>query len=184
MRGKGVPETFQHPSSSACPSRPVWGFPGGPVVKSAPSNASGALSIPGWGIKVPHAKKKFFFLSRFCNLSVISTAVWQIFLAYSWSKSFSLLFTYLDLFCLKKSYTVVCFGLFHSGIVKAAQSCPTLCGPMDYTVHGILQARILERVAFLSPGDLPNPGVKPRSPHSRQILCQLSYQGSPFSYAR
>ena len=32
--------------------------------------------------------------------------------------------------------------------VKAAQSCPTLCDPMDYTVHGILQARILEWVAF------------------------------------
>ena len=32
--------------------------------------------------------------------------------------------------------------------VKVAQSCPTLCNPMDYTVHGILQARILERVAF------------------------------------
>ena len=32
--------------------------------------------------------------------------------------------------------------------VKAPQSCPTLCKPMDYTVHGILQARILEWVAF------------------------------------
>ena len=32
--------------------------------------------------------------------------------------------------------------------VKVAQSCPTLCYPMDYTVHGILQARILEWVAF------------------------------------
>ena len=28
--------------------------------------------------------------------------------------------------------------------VKVAQSCPTLCNPIDYTVHGILQARILE----------------------------------------
>ena len=27
-------------------------------------------------------------------------------------------------------------------------SCPTLCDPMDYTVHGILQARMLEWVAF------------------------------------
>ena len=26
---------------------------------------------------------------------------------------------------------------------------PTLCNPMDYTVHEILQARILEWVAFL-----------------------------------
>ena len=32
--------------------------------------------------------------------------------------------------------------------VKVAQSCPTLCDPMDYVVHGILQARILEWVAF------------------------------------
>ena len=32
--------------------------------------------------------------------------------------------------------------------VKVAQSCPTLCNPMDYTVHGILQVRILEWVAF------------------------------------
>ena len=32
--------------------------------------------------------------------------------------------------------------------VKVTQSCPTLCGPMDYIVHGILQAKILEWVAF------------------------------------
>ena len=36
-----------------------------------------------------------------------------------------------------------------STCVKAAQSCPTLCNPINYTVHGILQARILEWVAFL-----------------------------------
>ena len=39
---------------------------------------------------------------------------------------------------------------------------------MDYnppgsSVHGNLQARILEWVAFPSPGDPPNPGVEPRS---------------------
>ena len=42
-------------------------------------------------------------------------------------------------------------------------------------VHGILQARILEWVAFLSPGNLPNP----RLPHCRQILYQLSHKRSP-----
>ena len=31
---------------------------------------------------------------------------------------------------------------------KVTQSCPTLCDPVDYTVHGILQARILEWVAI------------------------------------
>ena len=40
----------------------------------------------------------------------------------------------------------------------------TLCDPMDYTAHGILQARILEWVALPSPGDLPDPGIKPGSP--------------------
>ena len=33
-------------------------------------------------------------------------------------------------------------------LVKVAQSCPTLYDPMDYIVHGILQARILEWVTF------------------------------------
>ena len=32
--------------------------------------------------------------------------------------------------------------------VKVTQSSPTLCNPMDYTVHRILQARIVEWVAF------------------------------------
>ena len=52
--------------------------------------------------------------------------------------------------------------------VLIAQSCLTLCDPMDYSppassVHGILQVRILEWVAISSPGDLPDPGIKPRS---------------------
>ena len=34
--------------------------------------------------------------------------------------------------------------------VKVTQSCPTLCDPMDYTLRGILQPRILEWVAFPS----------------------------------
>ena len=54
--------------------------------------------------------------------------------------------------------------------VKDTQSCLTHCepmkhcDPMDYKVLEILQARILEWVAFPSLGDLPNPGIKPRSP--------------------
>ena len=40
--------------------------------------------------------------------------------------------------------------------------------PMDYSlpgssVHGILQARILEWLPFPSPGDLPDPGIEPTS---------------------
>ena len=32
--------------------------------------------------------------------------------------------------------------------VKVTQLCPTVCNPMNYTVHGILQVRVLEWVAI------------------------------------
>ena len=53
--------------------------------------------------------------------------------------------------------------------VLVTQLCPTLCDLMDYSppgssIHGIFQARILEWVAFPSPEDLPDSGIKPRSP--------------------
>ena len=31
-------------------------------------------------------------------------------------------------------------------------------------------------------GNLPNPGIQPRSPHCRKILYQLSHQGSPLQF--
>ena len=56
-----------------------------------------------------------------------------------------------------------------------AQSCPTLCDLMIYSlpgssVHGTCQTRILEWLPFPSPGDLPDPGMKPAS------LCLLHRQ--------
>ena len=49
--------------------------------------------------------------------------------------------------------------------VKVTQSCPTLCDAMDYTVHGILQARILEWVAFY----FSRVSSQPRDP--TQVSC-------------
>ena len=37
---------------------------------------------------------------------------------------------------------------------------------------------------FLSPGDLPNPGVDPGLPHRGQILYHLSHQGSPLLFRK
>ena len=108
--------------------------------------------------------------------------------------------------------------------VKVSQLCPTLCDPMDNTVHGILQARILEWVVFPfsrgssqpraqtwvsctaggfytswatrgaktpSMGNLsllqrifPTPESNRGLLNCRQILYQLSYQGSPSSRGR
>ena len=61
--------------------------------------------------------------------------------------------------------------------VKVAQSCPTLCNPMDCIVHGILQARILE--PFPSPGHLPSPGIKPRFPTLQEESLPAELQGKP-----
>ena len=52
--------------------------------------------------------------------------------------------------------------------VKVTQLCPTLCNHMDCSlpgssVHGILQAEILEWIAVSFSRGLPNPGIKPRS---------------------
>ena len=61
--------------------------------------------------------------------------------------------------------------------VKVAQSCPTLCDPMDYRVHGILQPRILEWIAFPFSRGSSQPRDQPRSP-TFQSLNQLSHKGS------
>ena len=49
-----------------------------------------------------------------------------------------------------------------------AQSCPTLCDPMNCgppgsSVRGNFQARILSGLPIPSPGDPPDPGIKPAS---------------------
>ena len=59
-------------------------------------------------------------------------------------------------------------SLFSATAASLLQSWPTLCDPMDCSppgssVHGILQARVLEGVAMPSSGDLPDPGIKPAS---------------------
>ena len=55
--------------------------------------------------------------------------------------------------------------------VKVTQSHPTLFGPMDYTIHGILQARILEWVTC--------PFLQGIFLTQESNQGQLSYQGSP-----
>ena len=65
--------------------------------------------------------------------------------------------------------------------VKVAQSCPTLCDPKDYTVHEILQVRILEWVAFpFSRGlNFPNSGMEPRAPTLQADSLPVEPQRNP-----
>ena len=65
--------------------------------------------------------------------------------------------------------------------VKVAQSCPTLCDPMDYTVHEILQARILEWVAVPFSRGSSQPGIEPRPPALQADFLPAEQQGKPTS---
>ena len=69
-------------------------------------------------------------------------------------------------------------------VVLVTQSWPTLCSPIDSTlpdssVHGILQARILDWVAILFPRDLPDPGVEPRAPTWQADSLPSELSGKP-----
>ena len=57
------------------------------------------------------------------------------------------------------------------------------CSLPGSSVHGISEARILE-LPFLSPGDLPDPGIKPCLLHWQVGSLPLSHQGAPCSSNR
>ena len=63
--------------------------------------------------------------------------------------------------------------------MKVTQSCLILCNPMEYTVHGILQARILEWVGF----PFSRGSSQPRDQTGISCIAggcfyQLSYEGN------
>ena len=66
-------------------------------------------------------------------------------------------------------------SLFLKVKVTVAQLCPPLCDPVVYTVHGILQARILEWVAF----PFSRGSSQPRSPALRVDSSPAEPQGKP-----
>ena len=52
---------------------------------------------------------------------------------------------------------------------EVAQSCPTLCDPMDYSprgssIHGFSRQKYWSGLPFPFPGDLPDPRIEPMSP--------------------
>ena len=67
---------------------------------------------------------------------------------------------------------------------EVTQSCLTLCDPMDHSlpgssVHGNFQAIHWSGLPFPSPGDLPDPGIEPRSPALQADALPSETQGKP-----
>ena len=71
--------------------------------------------------------------------------------------------------------------------VKVAQSCPSLCHPMDHSPRaplsmGFSRQEYWSGLSFPSPGDIPNPGIKPRSPALQADPLQSEPSGKPRNY--
>ena len=76
-----------------------------------------------------------------------------------------------------RSLLVIYF--IYSWKVRVTQSCLTLCDPVDYTVHGILQPRILEWVAFPFSRGSSHPRTEPRSPTLQADSLPAELPGTP-----
>jgi len=58
---------------------------------------------------------------------------------------------------------------------------PMDCSPPDTSVHGIPQARIQSGLPSPSPGDLPDPGIKPTSPEMAGRFFTVEPPGKPLN---
>ena len=53
------------------------------------------------------------------------------------------------------------------------------CSLPGSSVHGILQARILVAISWVTPGDRPDPGIEPRSPQVQADSLPAESPGKP-----
>ena len=68
---------------------------------------------------------------------------------------------------------------------EVAQSCPTLCDPMDYQAPpsmGFSRPDYWSGLPFPSPGDLPNSGIEPGSPALQADALLSEPPGKPYLY--
>ena len=71
----------------------------------------------------------------------------------------------------KSQHVVVCFRIQNCcGVSESRSVCLTLCDLMDYTVHGILQARTEVGSLSLLQETFPTQGLNPGLPHCGQIF--------------
>ena len=73
----------------------------------------------------------------------------------------------------------LCCAVLSSSVVPDSLRPQWTCSPPGSSVHAILQARKLERVAFPSPGNLPTSGIEARSPALQVDSLQTELPGKP-----
>ena len=157
-----------------------------------------------WACKKPI---NLHFLSIWISFTIVSKCIYLEFFKVDDTLYNNLILNYCNyVFIIFPSWIIVLGSRVHSCIVsnsktyasnispltwtwkkesEVAQSCPSLCDPVDCSppgssVHGILQARILEWVAIsFSRGPSQNPGIKPRSPTLQADALTSAPLGKP-----
>ena len=145
-----------------CSKSTCWDFPGSPVLWIPPSDAGDTGAVPGPGTKILHALGQLACLNK-------RSHTLQIRLDSAKSKFINSLII-----------------LNSAGMCLLAQSCPTLCDPVDCSppgssVHGNSpdkNARV-DCHALLQ-GIFATLGLNPGLPHYKRILHHLSHQGNPY----
>ena len=93
-----------------------------------------------------------------------------------WLYSLQTVFLFWTLPLFKLKFPLYCAVLYHSNHVGLFATLWSLPGS---SVHGDSQARIQSGLPCPPPGDLPNPGIKPRSPASQVDSLPAESQGKP-----
>ena len=149
-----------------------WNYPGQNIGVGSLSLLQGTFPTHGLNPGLPHCKWILYQQSHLGSPRILEWVAYPFSSRSSWPRNWT------GVSCIA--------GEFFSNwaIREAPPTCilihwtNTLCDPMDYRLHGILQARILE-VGSLSllQGIFPTQGWDPGLPHCKWILYQLSHKG-------
>ena len=121
-----------------------------------------------WHAAVRGVEKSQAWLSDWTELNchLVSPKVLSL---STWSADVNICILWTKQLCCYYQNMFICLMLYLSICCLVAQSCPTLCNPMDcslpgFSVHGIFQARVLEWVAISFSMGSSRPRDWPRSP--------------------
>ena len=79
---------------------------------------------------------------------------------------------------------IIQLNLLSLHCAKSLQSCPTLCDPVDHspsgsTVHGFSRQEYWSGLPLPPPGDLPDPGIEPKSLMSPALAGRFFTTSAP-----
>ena len=145
-----------------------------------------------WFLGVSKESLLIFFHCYFCLFywNIVALQCWVSFCCIA--KWISYMYTYTSLFWISLPFRSpehwVELPVLYGGDGLVAKSCLTLATPWSVDLHaplsiGFSRQEYWSGLPFPSPGDLPDPGIEPRSPALQADSLPVELQGSPPCYA-